>query len=62
MTMDDSCCLGCGRPAAYTFKNTETGYQDEGDDATMKRRQELADASRHKLEGYRIPQRTVDGP
>jgi hypothetical protein len=27
--MDGRCCLGCGRPAAYTFTNHENGYQDE---------------------------------
>src|SRR5215213_7748505 len=29
MTMDGLCCLGCGRPAAYTFKNLETDYKEE---------------------------------
>ena len=25
--MDGKCCLGCGNPASYQFKNLETGYQ-----------------------------------
>jgi hypothetical protein len=78
--------LGRGRPAAYTFKNTETGYADEMckehsdaldarnqrkfieldgptlDPSKARLKQDLADAySRHKLEGHRIPQRTIDG-
>jgi hypothetical protein len=25
--MDGQCCLGCGRPATFEFKNLETGYR-----------------------------------
>jgi len=27
--MDGQCCLGCGRPATFEFKNLETGYEDK---------------------------------
>jgi hypothetical protein len=82
--MDGLCCLGCGRAAAYEFKNLETGYQGvmctehakaldvrdpakflglpaANDEATTRLKQEISDAySHHKLEGHRIPERTIE--